>query len=81
MIPAAVSQTETNMEISWASLRREGRSGVSCVISSPDTGAGLQDVQILQNVGECHQPESSQKSQTNPGSETRNLLFDCKINN
>ena len=39
---------------------------------SPDTGAGLQNVEVLQNVRESHQTESSEKSQTNPGSEREN---------
>ena len=41
-------------------------------VTLPDAGAGLEDIKILQNVGESHQPQRSQKSQTNPGPEQNN---------
>ena len=33
----------------------------------PDAGAGLQDVEVLEDVGEGHQAQRSQEPQTNPG--------------
>ena len=32
----------------------------------PDAGASLQDIQILKDVRDSHQPESSQEPETNP---------------
>ena len=137
-MPAAVSQTDTNMEMSWASLRIVGLQVYSSwfkqqakicslnlldsllctniiftllkskpnishsswisegfmdgkwsfhtrTLSSaldahtwaselaldswqlPDAGAGLQDVEVLEDVREGHQAQRSQEPQTNPG--------------
>ena len=41
----------------------------------PDAGAGLEDVEILENVGDSHQAESSQESQTNPVPEILRTLL------
>ena len=34
--------------------------------SQPDAGASLQNIEILEDVWDCHQPEGSQEPQTNP---------------
>ena len=41
----------------------------------PDAGAGLEDVEILENVGDSHQAESSQESQANPVPEILRTLL------
>ena len=40
----------------------------------PDAGAGLEDVEILEDVRDSHQAESSQEPQTNPVPETQNII-------
>ena len=36
------------------------------VLQLPDAGAGLEDVEVLEDVRNCHQPQGSQEPQTNP---------------
>ena len=67
MIPAAVSQTEIKIEMSWASLEHKLQTESPSQPSQPDAGASLQNIQILEYVWHCHQPEGSQEPQTDPG--------------
>ena len=45
----------------------------------PDACAGFEDVEILQNVRESHQPQRSQESQTNPGPEQNNEIRNRRL--
>ena len=38
-----------------------------CTLLLPDAGAGLEDVEVLENVGDSHQPQGAEEPQPDPG--------------
>ena len=38
-----------------------------CTVLLPDAGAGLEDVEVLENVGHRHQPQGAEEPQPDPG--------------
>ena len=70
MNPAAVHQTEKNIMIICRSLNisEEIAHALGVYNVLPDGSCRLQDVEILQNVGERVESQNSQTSQSNPDS-------------